>query len=94
MSKKIGFRSYAQEPDEEQEKKDDTRAKLLADFIAANYQPIGETASKVYKTSEELAYDMQELVAVRAQDIAEALTLAKYKLEYIGGKPYWVMFER
>lgn len=94
MSKKIGFRSYAQEPDEEQEKKDDTRAKLLADFIAANYQPIGETEDKVYKTSEELAYDMQELVAVRSQDIAEALTLAKYKLEYIGGKPYWVMFER
>lgn len=94
MNKKIGFRSYAQEPDEEQEKKDDTRAKLLADFIAANYQPIGETENKVYKTSEELAYDMQELVAVRAQDIAEALTLAKYKLEYIGGKPYWMMFER
>lgn len=94
MNKKIGFRSYAQEPDEEQEKKEDTRAKLLADFIAANYQPIGETENKVYKTSEELAYDMQELVAVRAQDIAEALTLAKYKLEYISGKPYWVMFER
>lgn len=94
MNKKIGFRSYAQEPDGEQEKKDDIRAKLLADFIAANYQPIGETENKVYKTSEELAYDMQELVAVRAQDIAETLTLAKYKLEYIGGKPYWVMFER
>lgn len=94
MSKKIGFRTYAQEPDEEQEKQENKRSKLLADFIAANYQPIGETESKVYKTSEELAYDMQELVEVRAQDIAEALTLAKYQLKYIGGKPYWEMYER
>lgn len=94
MSKKIGFRSYSWEPDDEQEERDDTRAKLLASFIATNYAPIGETESKVYKTSEELAYDMQELVAVRAQDIAEALTLAKFQLKYISGKPYWEMYER
>ena len=94
MSKKIGFRSYAQEADEEQDQKEETRSKLLADFPSANYTPIGETENKVFKTSEELAYDMQELVAVRAQDIAEAMTLAQFKLEYITGKPYWVLYER
>lgn len=94
MSKKIGFRTYNQEPDEEQDKQENARAKLLADFISANYVAIGSTESKVYKTSEELAYDMQELVSVRAQEIAEALVLAKFKLEYISGKPYWVLYER
>lgn len=94
MSKTIGFRTYDQEPDEEQDKQENACAKLLADFISANYVPIGSTENKVYKTSEELAYDMQELVSVRAQEIAEALVMAKFRLEYIGGKPYWVLYER
>lgn len=93
----IGFGSYNKDPDdkkEEEEKKEDCAVKMLSDFIARTYSPIGATSNKVYKTSDELAYELSEIVDIRSIQIAKALIGAGFLLQYINSKPYWVMYEK
>lgn len=67
---------------------------ILNAFLGNNYTPVGITENKVLKTSEELAYDLQELVNVSLTEISKALSSGGYQLVFIQGKPYWVMYEK
>ena len=97
MSKKIGFRSYQndEEPDKqaELEKRQAERQKAIAEFIGHNYSPIG-TTQKCYKTSAELVYDISNIIAVRPAELAKQLSDAGYRVEYLAGQPYWVLYEK
>lgn len=98
MSKKIGFRSYQDngEPDkqDELEKQQAERKKAIAEFIGHNYSPIGTTSQKCYKTSAELVYDISNIIAVRPAELAKQLSDAGYRVEYLAGQPYWVLYEK
>jgi hypothetical protein len=98
MSKKIGFRSYQDngEPDkqDELEKQQAERKKAIAEFIGHNYSPIGDTSQKCYKTSAELVYDISNIIAVRPAELAKQLSDAGYRVEYLAGQPYWVLYEK
>ena len=98
MSKKIGFRSYQDngEPDkqDELEKQQAERKKAIAEFIGHNYSPIGTTSQKCYKTSAELVYDISNIIAVRPAELANQLSDAGYRVEYLAGQPYWVLYEK
>lgn len=98
MSRKIGFRSYyeneEQDKQDEQKKKETERQKAIADFIGHNYSPIGATSQKCYKTTTELVYDLSNIVDVAPMELARQLTDARYAIEYLAGQPYWVMYEK
>jgi len=98
MSKKIGFRSYQddkeQDKEDEQEKQQAERQKAIAEFIGHNYSPIGTTSKKCYKTSAELVYDISNIIAVRPAELAKQLSDAGYHVEYLAGQPYWVLYEK
>lgn len=98
MSRKIGFRSY--QDDKEQDKQDELekqqaeKQKAIADFIGHNYSPIGTASQKCYKTSAELVYDISNVIAVRPAELAKQLSDAGYHVEYLAGQPYWVLYEK
>lgn len=95
MSKKIGFNAYDKEnEDAQQEKEQEAANKAIAEFLSANYSPIGSTANKCYKTSQELVYDLDNIVSVGYKELAKQLADAGYRVEYLSGKPYWVMYEK
>ena len=97
MGKKIGFHSYDKENEEnkeEEEKKGPDKLQLIADFLSTSYSPDGATEDKIYKTSEEIAYDLQETIIVSASDISKAMTAAGYKMQFFEGKPYWELYEK
>ena len=98
MSKKRGFRSYQDngEPDkqDELEKQQAERKKAIAEFIGHNYSPIGATSQKCYKTSAELVYDISNIIAVCPAELAKQLSDAGYRVEYLAGQPYWVLYEK
>ena len=98
MSKKIRFRSYQDngEPDkqDELEKQQAERKKAIAEFIGHNYSPIGATSQKCYKTSAELVYDISNIIAVCPAELAKQLSDAGYRVEYLAGQPYWVLYEK
>lgn len=96
--KKIGFRAYnddAQDPEEDKLKKEQAeRQKAIAEFIGHNYSPIGDTSQKCYKTSAELVYDLSNIIAVRPAELTKQLSDAGYRIEYLAGQPYWIMYEK
>ena len=96
--KKIGFRAYnddAQDPEEDKLKKEQAeRQKAIAEVIGHNYSPIGDTSQKCYKTSAELVYDLSNIIAVRPVELAKQLSDAGYRIEYLAGQPYWIMYEK
>lgn len=98
MNKRIGFRDYDQDPEEqqgsEQTNEQKSEDKAIAEFLGANYAPIGSTAQKCFKTTEELVYDLNNIVPVSHMKLAKSLTDAGYRTEYLAGKPYWVMYEK
>lgn len=98
MSKKIGFRSYQddkeQDKEDEQEKQQAERQKAIAEFIGHNYSPIGTASQKCYKTSAELVYDISNIIVVRPAELAKQLSDAGYHVEYLAGQPYWVLYEK
>lgn len=92
MTKKIGFRHYQEDDDKKQEGQKQQTA--IADFLRQNYAPIGPTSQKVYKTTSELQYDLQNIIDVPANELAKQLTEARFAIEYVCGQPFWVLYER
>ena len=96
MSKKIGFRHYDNEEENEdkEQQQEKARNKAIADFLGVNYAPIGTTSQKCYKTTAELTYDLSNIIRVTPAELAKQLADAGYQVEYIAGQPFWVMYER
>lgn len=93
MTKKIGFRHYQENDDAKKQDKQE-RQTAIADFLRQNYAPIGPTSQKVYKTTAELQYDLQNIIDVPANELARQLTEARFAIEYVCGQPFWVLYER
>ena len=95
MSKKIGFRQYQEQDEDDKQKQDEQkRQTAIADFLRHNYAPIGATSQKVYKTTAELKYDLQNIIDVSAVELAKQLTEARFTTEYVCGQPFWVLYEK
>lgn len=93
MTKKIGYRHYQEDDDAKKQDKQE-RQTAIADFLRQNYAPIGPTSQKVYKTTAELQYDLQNIIDVPANELARQLTEARFAIEYVCGQPFWVLYER
>lgn len=93
MTKKIGFRHYQEDDDAKKQDKQE-RQTAIADFLRQNYAPIGATSQKVYKTTTELQYDLQNIIDVPANELARQLTEARFAIEYVCGQPFWVLYEK
>ena len=65
---------------EENKKHDeiDNRIQIFCDFISENYTPIGEREDKIFKTSQELAYQSREIYDITAQDISFPMAMAGF----------------
>lgn len=97
MNKKIGFRNYDKDGSEEQNRQqaqEQAEDKAIAQFLNANYSPIGATSQKCYKTTAELVYDLDNIVPASPVKLAKQLSAAGYHVEYMAGQPYWVMYEK
>lgn len=81
---------------EENKKHDeiDNRIQIFCDFISQNYTPVGESEDKVFKTSQELAYQIRETCEITAQDISVVMSRAGFKIRFIDGVPSWELFEK
>ena len=93
MSKKIGFRSY----DEEQDKgwrNNHVSAPVFIEYLAQTYAPIGPTETKCYKTIDELVYELSNIGPVYKSWLSLQLSQAGYKVEFVDGVPYWVLYEK
>ncbi len=93
MTKKIGFRHYQEDDDAKKQDKQE-RQTAIADFLRQNYAPIGPTSQKVYKTTAELQYDLQNIIDVPTNELARQLTEARFAIEYVCGQPFWVLYEK
>ena len=93
MAKKIGFRQY-NDPEKEQKESDEGKLNLFKEHIEYHYRPFGKTEDKVYKTSQELIYEMDGIVeGITTVALAKVMHEAGYKIEHIAGYPYWVLYE-
>lgn len=63
-------------------------------FIKENYSPIGDPDSKDYATSADIAQDISEMAYVSIPEIYSLMTSAGFKIEFISGKPYWLVFKK
>lgn len=64
----------------------------LKEFILHNYSPNGRTEDKEYKTTAELQYAFENILSLSPTIIAEAMSEAGFKIEYVGGQPFWVVY--
>lgn len=96
MSKKIGFRHYDNEEEnvDKELQQEKARNKAIAEFLGANYSPIGTISQKCYKTTADLSYDLSNIIRVGPAELAKQLADAGYHVEYIAGQPFWVLYER
>ena len=97
----LGFRSYYENEKDEKEQEQNELEKIkaeqqkaIANFLGQNYSPIGSTSAKCFKTTDELIYDLSNIISVRPTELAKQLTDAGYHVEYLAGQPYWVMYEK
>ena len=95
---KIGFRQNA-DPEEEKTEKteltsDNDVLNLFKEHVETSYQPFGKTEDKVFKTSQELIYEMDGIVkGVTTAQLAKVMHDAGYRIEHLGGIPYWVLYD-
>ena len=92
MSKKIGFRSYDEDRDKTQ-KNDHVQATVI-EYLSQTYAPIGPTEAKCYKTIDELVYELSNICPVGRGWLSLRLSQAGYKVEFVAGVPYWVLYEK
>lgn len=67
---------------------------IAVSYISNNYSPLGETDRKEYVTSADIARELSEMVSVSIAEITKLLDDAGFKIEFIDGKPHWVVFQK
>lgn len=96
MSKKIGFRNY--DAEEEENSSFDKRIKemeiLIGKLINSTYDFKGNTERKVFKTSSELAFEFNEMIEVPSKIIALVLHRAECEIVNVDGLVCWVLYEK
>lgn len=75
-----------------EQKLHEERIDKLTEFIRQRFSPIGKTEDKEFKTTADIQYMYDNIMSLSASDIAEAMAKAGFKIEYVGGQPYWVMY--
>lgn len=63
-------------------------------YIQENYQVLGENENKDYVTSADIARELSEMVSISIAEISELMDSASFKIEFIDGKPNWVVFRK
>lgn len=67
---------------------------IAVSYISNNYSPLGETDQKEYVTSADIVRELSEMVSVSIADITKLMDDAGFKIEFIDGKPHWVVFQK
>lgn len=75
-----------------EQKLHEERIGRLMEFIRHCFSPNGKTEDKEFKTTAEIRYMYEDIMSLSASDIAEAMTKAGFKIEFVGSQPYWVMY--
>ena len=63
-------------------------------YIQENYQVLGENENKDYITSADIVRELSEMVSISIAEISELMDSASFKVEFIEGKPHWVVFRK
>lgn len=79
---------------EKAKRKREEQISRFRELILQNYSPQGKTEDKEYKTTAEIQYMYDNIMSLSAGFISEALSGAGFEIEYIGGQPYWVMYDK
>lgn len=101
-NKSIGFRPSDdnQEPEAEnketaQEKQNKEIASIVANLLTTSYDfPDGTSERKTYRTSVELAYELEDIINVQPVTIALVLHRSGCRTVYVDGKVHWELFDK
>jgi len=91
--KVIGFGSYGDGDDLEEEQKKDKDVEALKTLIQSIYSPDGITEQKEFKTTAELIYELREMIPATGREMRTALSEMGFEIKYIDGTPMWVMYQ-
>lgn len=89
---RIDFKDMAKKDKNLEQKLHEERIDKLTEFIRQSFSPIGKTEDKEFKTTADIQYMYDNIMSLSASDIAEAMAKAGFRIEYVGGQPYWVMY--
>ncbi len=93
----IGFKQYDDKKNEEVKKKKEPSApqKILIDLLGGGkFSPSGTTEERCYKTLDEIVFEFSQVYPFVRTDIVVSLQILGYKTEFVGGVPYWVLYDK
>ena len=63
-------------------------------YIQENYQILGDNENKDYITSADIVRELSEMVSISIAQISELMDSASFNVDFIDGKPHWVVFRK
>lgn len=67
---------------------------IAAEFIASNYAPVGNLDEKEFITSADIVRNLADMIETTVTEISNLMTSGGFKIEFIEGKPYWIVFQK
>lgn len=73
---------------EENEK--DPNIEIAIRYIQDNFSPLG--VEPEYITSADIVRDLSEMASLSIADITQLMDKARFKIKFIEGKPFWIVY--
>jgi len=89
QKRKIGFHLPEDDPNESELKPDDGS---LKEYIHMLYREDGTVEEKDFKTASEIAYELDEFIAIGTSTVAKRMTEMGFKTQMIEGKICFVVY--
>lgn len=70
----------------------DTNKEIALHYITESYKPIGESQTREYITSADIARELQEMTEVTIAVVSDLMYNSGFKLDFIDGKPHWEVY--
>lgn len=67
---------------------------ITVKYIQENYRALGETSEKEYITSADIVRELAEMVSISIAEVTDLMDKAGFKIEFIEGKPNWIVYRK
>ena len=67
---------------------------IVVRYIQENYSARGENSRKELLTSADIVSDLSQMVYVDIATISDLMQTAGFNIEFLEGKPYWVVYQK
>lgn len=70
----------------------DLKQDIIIKYIKENFHVLGEASQMEYVTSADIIRELSEMVTLSIADVTSLMDQAGFKIEFVEGKPYWIVY--